>query len=151
MPGRDHAPDGVLVQPMARTNVELIVGARRDPQFGPLVMVGLGGLFAEVIDDVALALVPLRASDALELLGRLRHAHVLDGVRGRRPINRGAVAALMVALGEAMLANPGWLEVDINPVIASSTGALAVDALIVTDVQQPDWDYEDPSGRPSRA
>lgn len=145
--GRDHAPDGVLIQPMARTNVELIVGARRDAQFGALVMVGLGGVFAEVLDDVALGLAPLRHGDALELLASLRHAHVLDGVRGRRPVNRGAVAALMVALGDAMLANPSWLEVDLNPVIASSTGALAVDALIVADVRQPDWDFEDPGGR----
>jgi len=144
--GRDHAPDGVLIQPMARRNVELIVGARRDPQFGPLVLVGLGGVLAEVIDDVVLGLVPLRHDDALQLLAGLRHGHVLDGVRGRRPIKRDAVAALMVTLADAMIANPGWLEVDINPVMASSTGALAVDALIVADVRDPDWDFEDPGG-----
>lgn len=149
--GRDHAPDGVLIQPMARKNVELIVGARRDPQFGPLLLVGLGGVFAEVFDDVAVALAPLRRDDALELLARLRQAHVLDGVRGRRPVHRVAIADLVVTLGNAMLANPTWNEVDINPVMASSTGALAVDALIVADVEQPDWDYEDPGGAAPRA
>ena len=149
--GREHQPDGVLIQPMARSNVELIVGARRDPQFGPLVMVGLGGVFAEVIDDVVLGLVPLRRDDALELLGSLRHRSILDGIRGRRPVKRAAIADVMVALGDAMVGNPGWLEVDINPVIASSTGAIAVDALIVADVRAPDWDYEDPGGRPARA
>ena len=149
--GKDHAPDGVLIQPMARRNVELIVGARRDPQFGPLVLVGLGGVFAEVFDDVAVALAPLRHADALDLLASLRQAHVLDGVRGRRPVHRVAIADLMVALGKSMLANPAWLEVDINPVMASSTGAFAVDALIVADVRDPDWDYEDPGGSTARA
>jgi acyl-CoA synthetase (NDP forming) len=144
--GRDHAPDGVLIQPMARRNVELIVGARRDPQFGPLVLVGLGGVLAEIIDDVVLGLAPLRPEGALELLGNLRHAHVLDGVRGRRPIKRDAVAAVLVRLADAMLANPDWLEVDINPLMASSTGALAVDALIVADTQAPDRHVEDSGG-----
>ncbi|HJP89261.1 MAG TPA: acetate--CoA ligase family protein [Candidatus Limnocylindrales bacterium] len=144
--GRDHAPDGVLIQPMARKNVELIVGARRDAQFGPIVLVGLGGVFAEILDDVAVGLAPVRHADALELLTRLRQAHVLDGVRGRRPVNRNAIADLIVALSAAMLANPTWNEVDINPVMASSTGAFAVDALIVADVAHPDWDYEDPGG-----
>jgi hypothetical protein len=144
--GREHEPDGVLIQPMARRGVELIVGGRRDPQFGPLVLVGLGGIFAEVIDDVVLGLAPLRADDALEMLASLRHARILEGVRGRRPVNRHAVAAVLVALGDAMLRNPGWLEVDLNPVIAGSTDALAVDALIVTDAVHPAWDYEDPGG-----
>ena len=103
---------------MARRGVELIVGARRDPQFGPLVLVGLGGIFAEVLDDVVLGLAPLHPDDALEMLGGLRHAQVLDGARGRRPVNRRAVAALLVALGDAMARNPGWIEVDLNPVIA---------------------------------
>jgi acyl-CoA synthetase (NDP forming) len=144
--GREHEPDGVLVQPMARRGVELIVGARRDPQFGPLVVVGLGGIYAEVLDDVVLGLAPLRPDDALEMVGSLRHAPILDGARGRRPVNRRAVAALLVALADAMTRNPGWLEVDLNPVIAGSTDAIAVDALIVADPEDPAWDYEDPGG-----
>jgi hypothetical protein len=149
--GREHEPDGVLIQPMARRNVELIVGARRDAQFGPLVMVGLGGVLAEVIDDVVLGLAPLRPDDALEMLASLRHVTVLDGIRGRRPVNRPAIAAVMVALADAMLANPEWLEVDLNPVIASSTGAVAVDALIAAEVRGSGWDGEDSGGRPTRA
>ena len=66
-------------------------------------------------------------------------------------MHRKAIADLMVALGRSMLVNPTWLEVDINPVMASSTGAFAVDALIVADVSRPDWDYEDPGGTSPRA
>jgi acetyl-CoA synthetase len=143
--GRDQDPDGVLIQPMAKAGVELIVGARRDPQFGPLVMVGLGGVLAEVLDDVVLRLVPVTADDAREMLSELRGSQLLDGVRGRRGVNRGALAELIVGLGQAFDAQPGWREVDLNPVIANRE-AIAVDALIVTDVRDPDWDYEDPGG-----
>jgi hypothetical protein len=69
----------------------------------------------------------------------------LDGPRGRRPVNRRAVAGLLVALADAMARNPSWLEVDLNPVIAGRT-AIAVDALIITDPVDPAWDFEDPGG-----
>lgn len=144
--GRDHDADGVLVQPMVKPGVELIVGARRDPQFGPLVLVGIGGVFAEALDDVVLRLAPIDAAHARAMLGELRGARLLDGARGRRGINRAAVAEVIAALGDAIAANLSWLEVDLNPVIASSTAALAVDALIVTDPVHPAWDYEDPGG-----
>ncbi len=147
--GRDHEPDGVLLQPMARRGVELIVGGRRDPQFGPLVFVGLGGIFTEVLDDVVLGLAPLHPDDALDMLAALRHSEVLDGARGRRPVNRRAVAGLLVALSDGLAHNPGWIEVDLNPVIAGPTDAIAVDALIVTDLVDPvavAWDFEDPGG-----
>jgi acetate---CoA ligase (ADP-forming) len=150
--GRDHDPDGVLVQPMARRGVELIVGARRDPQFGPLVLVGVGGIHAELLDDVVLRLVPLDVDDALAMLSELRGARILEGARGRRAVHRRAVAELLVALGGAMLANPSWMEVDLNPVVAGTTEVVAVDALIVADPLDPtvplhpDWDFEDPGG-----
>lgn len=144
---RPMASRGVLVQPMAARGVELILGARRDPQFGPLVLVGLGGILAEAIDDVAVRLAPVSLDDALDMLGELRGTRILDGPRGLPTVKRRAVAEAIVALGTAMLANPGWLEVDCNPVIAGPGGAVAVDALIVTaDVREPAWDYEDPGG-----
>ncbi|HUG29020.1 MAG TPA: acetate--CoA ligase family protein [Candidatus Limnocylindria bacterium] len=144
--GRDHDPDGVLIQPMARKGVELIVGGRRDPQYGALVLVGLGGIHAELLDDVALRLVPLRPDDALEMLSELNGARVLEGARGGRPVNRQAIAQLLVALGDAMTRNPSWLDVDLNPVIVGHTDAIAVDALIVADPVDPAWDFEDPGG-----
>jgi acyl-CoA synthetase (NDP forming) len=147
---RPMASRGVLVQPMAPPGVELIVGARRDVQFGPLVLVGLGGILAEAIDDIAVRLAPVTHHDALEMLGELRGARILDGPRNLPTVNRSAVAEAIVALGEAMVANPTWLEVDLNPVIAGPGGAVAVDALIVTaDVSDPAWDYEDPGGDPA--
>jgi acetyltransferase len=149
---RPMASRGVLVQPMAAAGVELILGGRRDPQFGPLVLVGLGGILAEAIDDVAVRLAPLTTEDALEMLASLRGARILDGPRGLPTVKRRAVADAIVALGAAMVANPTWHEVDCNPLIAGPGGAIAVDALIVTaDVQDPAWDYEDPGGAGSEA
>jgi hypothetical protein len=144
--GRDHDPDGVLLQPLVPPGVELIVGARHDPQFGWLVLVGSGGVLAEVLDDVAVRLAPVTAEDANEMLDELRGARLLAGVRGRRAVNRPAIADLLVALSRAVERHPAWREVDLNPVIAGPTGALAVDALIVTDPEDPDWDFEDPGG-----
>ncbi|HYK95882.1 MAG TPA: acetate--CoA ligase family protein [Candidatus Dormibacteraeota bacterium] len=144
--GRDHDADGVLVQSMVASGVELIVGARRDPQFGPLVLVGIGGIYAEALDDAVVRLAPISANHARDMLGELRGSRLLEEVRGRRCVNRAAVAAIIAGLGDAMDANPTWREVDLNPVIATSTAAVAVDALIVTDPVHPAWDYEDPGG-----
>lgn len=143
--GRDHEPDGVLIQPMAPAGVELIVGARRDAQFGPLVLVGIGGVLAEVLDDVVVRIAPIDVGHARQMLDELRGARLLDGVRGGRGVNKTAVAEVIVALGRALEAHPAWREIDLNPVIAGKD-AVAVDALIVTDVRDPGWDYEDPDG-----
>ncbi|HLX35341.1 MAG TPA: acetate--CoA ligase family protein [Candidatus Limnocylindrales bacterium] len=142
---------GVLVQPMAGPGIELIFGARRDPQFGPFVLVGFGGTLAEVLDDVSIRLAPVDRDMALGMLRDLRAAPILDGVRGRPAVAAEPIAELLVALGQAMLDHPEWLEVDINPVIVGpGRPPIAVDALIVADVRPPDWDFEDPGGR-SRA
>jgi acetate---CoA ligase (ADP-forming) len=143
--GRGHDPDGVLIQPIAAAGVELIVGARRDPQFGALVLVGIGGVLAEVLDDVVVRIAPIDAGHARQMLDELRGAHLLDGVRGRRGSNRTAVGELIAGLARALVANPTWREVDLNPVIAGKA-AVAVDALIIADPEDPDWDYEDPGG-----
>lgn len=122
---------GLLVQPMADPGVELIVGMRRDASFGPVVLVGVGGVLAEVLDDVRMALAPLTRDAARALLGGLRGAAVLDGVRGRPGVDRERVVDLIVAVAELALARPDIVEIDANPVIASADGALAVDALVV--------------------
>lgn len=147
--GRELDADGVLVQPMAKVGLELIAGARRDPQFGPLVLVGIGGVLAEVLDDVSLRLAPITRDDAREMLAELRGARLLDGQRGRPGVDKTAVVGLLVALGNAVSAHPEWREVDLNPVVASRSGAVAVDALIVADPVdpvEPAWDFEDPGG-----
>ncbi len=122
---------GLLVEPMADPGVELIVGLRRDVSFGGAVIVGLGGVFTELLDDVAIRLAPVERDVALGMLAGLRGARILDGVRGGAPVDRGAIADLIVALSRLADARPDILEVDLNPVIATATGALAVDALVV--------------------
>lgn len=131
--GRRHGLDarGLLVEPMADPGLELIVGMRRDALFGPAVMVGLGGILTEVLDDVAIRLAPISPTEAAAMLDDLRGSRLLDGVRGRPAVDRGAVAELIVALGRLAADRPDILEVDMNPVIASESGALAVDALVV--------------------
>jgi acyl-CoA synthetase (NDP forming) len=128
---------GVLVQAMAAEGTEVIVGARRDPQFGVVVLVGLGGVLAEVLDDVVIRLAPLTPTEALEMIDELRGAPVLRGIRGRPAADLAALAQLISDLGRAMVEHPAWREVDLNPVIAGPAGALAVDALIVVDAPHP--------------
>jgi len=122
---------GLLVEPMAEPGIELIVGLRRDPQFGPVVLVGLGGILAEVLDDVAVRLAPITPRVAMTMLDDLRGSRILDGVRGRPGADRAAIAAMLVSLGRLGVARPDLLEVDLNPVIATPTGVVAVDALVV--------------------
>jgi acyl-CoA synthetase (NDP forming) len=122
---------GLLVEPMADAGVELIVGIRRDPSFGPCVVVGLGGVLTEVLDDVAIRLAPVSPAAAVAMLDDLRGARVLDGVRGTAPIDRLALASLIADLSRLAVGRHDLLEVDLNPVIASSDGAVAVDALVV--------------------
>jgi len=144
--GRHHAADdfelrGLLVQPMADPGVELIVGLRRDPSFGPAVVVGLGGVLAEVLDDVAIRLAPVDAAEALSMLDSLRGRRILDGVRGAPAIDRQSVAELIVALSRLGASRSDIVEIDLNPVIASPTGSVAVDALVVLRVQPGGADH----------
>ena len=122
---------GLLVEPQVVPGVELIVGLKRDNQFGPIVVVGLGGILAELLDDVALELAPVTPEAAGAMLDRLRGARILDGLRGRLAVDRAAIIGLIVALGRLGCERPDLLEVDLNPVIASAHGATAVDALVV--------------------
>jgi succinyl-CoA synthetase beta subunit len=125
------AARGLLVEPMADPGVELIVGVRRDQSFGPCVMVGLGGVFTEVLDDVAIRLAPVSRPAAQSMLDDLRGARILDGVRGGLLVDRGAVISLIVDLSRLAVERSDLLEVDLNPVIATPDGAVAVDALVV--------------------
>jgi acyl-CoA synthetase (NDP forming) len=126
--------DGVLVQAMARRGHEMILGITSDPDFGPMLMVGLGGIHVEVLRDVAFAPVPLGIEEALSLLDQLKGAALLDGVRGAPAADRGALAQLMVALSRFAADHADRVaEIDLNPVIvhAAGEGLTVVDALIV--------------------
>jgi acyl-CoA synthetase (NDP forming) len=122
---------GLLIEPMADPGLELIVGLTRDPQFGPVVLVGLGGILAEALDDVALALAPVGHDEALAMLDTLRGVRLLDGVRGGPAVDRAAIASIVVAVGRLGVERPDISEIDLNPVIAGPAGAIAVDALVV--------------------
>jgi len=110
---------------------QLIVGGRRDPAFGPVVLVGLGGIFAEALDDVSIRLAPVSAADAAAMLDGLRGRRLLGPVRGQPPIDREAVIDAIVRVSHAMIAHPEVDEVDINPLISSPAQTVAVDALVV--------------------
>ena len=123
---------GVTVQPMARPGVELVVGVKRDPVFGPVVMVGLGGILIEVLGDVALRHAPIGEAEAHRMLNELRGSVVLDGVRGKPAVDRAAIARLVAKVSQfAAAAGDRLLELDLNPVIAGPDGAVAVDCLMV--------------------
>jgi acyl-CoA synthetase (NDP forming) len=122
--------DGVAVQPMAAAGVELVIGAHRDPQFGPVVMVGLGGIFVEVLGDIALRVAPLSLRDADSMLDELRGRPLLDGVRGGRGVDRAALANMLCTLAELMVQESRIDSVDLNPVFGYPDGVLAVDARV---------------------
>jgi len=135
---RRHAPaatiDGVLVAPMARPGREVILGVNRDPRWGPLLMVGLGGVLVEAMADTALAPVPLDHDAALALIGRLKGARLLGAFRGAPEADIDALAALMVTLSQLAADHADTIaEIDLNPVIvhAKGDGVTVVDALIV--------------------
>ena len=126
--------DGVLVQAMAKRGIEMILGVTRDPSFGPMLMLGLGGIHVEVLKDVAFAPVPVGKDEALELLGTLKGAALLDGVRGAKPSDKAALAELIAALSRFAADHADTVaEIDLNPVIVhpAGEGLTVVDALIV--------------------
>jgi acyl-CoA synthetase (NDP forming) len=130
--------DGVLVQPMAAAGREVILGVSRDPQWGPLLMVGLGGVLVEALGDVALAPVPLTHDAAAALLGRLKAAQVLGPFRGQPAADTEALIELMVRLSHFAADHADEIaEIDLNPVIvhAKGQGVSIVDALIVKHQQ----------------
>jgi acetate---CoA ligase (ADP-forming) len=124
---------GLLVAPHF-DGPEMIVGGRRDASFGPIVLVGLGGVLAEAIGDVAVRLAPVDLDEAAKMLDELRGKRILEGSRGRPGIDRAAVAATIVALGQVLVDDPALVEVDLNPVISGPAGTAAVDALVIEAV-----------------
>jgi hypothetical protein len=112
--------------------VELLLGMVRDPQFGPLVSVGLGGVFVETLADVVTFLPPVSESDVLPLMRRLRGFGLLTGARGRPPVDLAALTRAIAAFSVLCHEFGPWLDaVDINPLIAGPTGVVAVDALVI--------------------
>lgn len=130
---------GVLVQPMIPPGLEMMVGARVDPMFGPLVVVGLGGVMVELLQDTVLALAPVTHQEALDMLARLRGRKLLDGFRGSAAVDRDRLAEAIVRLSELVDDHRERIvELDVNPLICSGSSVVAVDALIVRNVAGKD-------------
>jgi len=122
---------GVAVQHMAPQGTEVIVGMTTDPQFGPVMMFGLGGILVEVLKDVAFRVVPLTERDAGQMIGDIKGKPILDGVRGQPPADLEALKQAILKVSEFVERHPEVRELDLNPMFAYPDGAVAVDARIV--------------------
>ena len=122
---------GVAVQHMAPQGTEVIVGMTTDPQFGPVMMFGLGGIMVEVLKDVSFRLVPLTDKDAGQMIKEIKGHPILEGVRGQPPADIAALRSAIVKVSEFVAKHPEVRELDLNPMFAYPDGALAVDARIV--------------------
>jgi acyl-CoA synthetase (NDP forming) len=129
--GMNRGKGAVLVQEMIKGKRELVVGLIRDPQFGPCVMFGLGGIFTEILRDVSFRLAPLEKRDALEMIQEIKAHKILDAVRGMEPVDRDMLSEMLINVGKIGMEHDMVKEIDINPVIVSGSRPIAVDALIV--------------------
>jgi len=123
----DARIEGILVQQMAPPGHEMIVGLKKDAQFGHALMFGLGGIFVEVYKDVSFRVAPIGIKEALDMISEIKGYPILKGIRGRKPADIDAIARVLVSVSE-MAEKENIIELDINPLIAGETGAIAVDA-----------------------
>jgi acyl-CoA synthetase (NDP forming) len=123
--------EGVLVAPAAPEGLECIVGMTRDPQFGPALMFGLGGVFVELLRDVSFRVLPLVRADAEEMVREIRGFPLFQGLRGSAPRDVGAVVDFLLATAALVEANPEIREIDVNPLRVYGRGVLALDARVI--------------------
>ena len=123
--------DGVAVQRMEKQGTEVIVGMTTDPQFGPVMMFGLGGIMVEILKDVAFRVVPLNERDARQMIHEIKGYPVLEGFRGSDPADIGKLQELLLKVSAFVEAHPEVAELDLNPVFAYKDGVIAVDARVV--------------------
>ena len=132
MEGMDNA---VLVQEMVKGQRELVVGLTRDPQFGPCVMFGLGGIFTEILKDIAFRVAPLEKRDALEMMREIKGHKILEAVRGMEAADLDIFSQILINVGRIGMEHEKVKEIDINPVIISGNRPIAVDALVVLEAE----------------
>lgn len=126
--------EGWLVEDMVPPGREIVIGGFNDPQFGPMIMVGLGGIFVEVLKDVSFRICPITATEAKEMIAELKGAALLDGARGEAAVDKTALVDAMLKVGGAegiLMRAAGIAEIDLNPVIVSANGAVAADARFI--------------------
>jgi acyl-CoA synthetase (NDP forming) len=129
--GMNGAGKAVLVQEMIRGQRELVVGLTRDPQFGPCVMFGLGGIFTEILEDTVFRVAPLQKRDALDMMQEIKAHKILEAVRGLEAVDRQLMADILITVGQIGIENDRIKEIDLNPVIIAKGKPVVVDALVV--------------------
>jgi len=134
---KKHKPDakilGVLVQEMAPTSTEVIVGATKDPQFGPALMFGLGGIFVEVLKDVTFRIAPITESDARQMITEVKAYPILKGYRGQPPADIDAIVNILLNTSKLVMDHQEIKELDLNPIMVYEKGAKTVDARIILE------------------
>jgi acetyltransferase len=125
---KDARIEGVLVEKMSSGGTETIIGMRRDPQFGPLLMFGLGGIYVELFTDIAFRLTPLTQDAALQMIMETRAGKLLSGIRGQIPADIDAVVSVILRLAQLSVDFPNIAEIEINPLMVMTEGAMALDA-----------------------
>lgn len=125
--------EGVSVQKMAPAGVEIIIGMIKDPQFGPAIMFGLGGILVEVLRDVSFRLVPVMPVDAAEMVREIKGFALLGGYRGQPPVDLKRLEEIIVTVSDFIEKNPDVEELDLNPLIATGDNIVAVDARIISN------------------
>jgi acetate---CoA ligase (ADP-forming) subunit beta len=123
--------EGIAVQGMAKKGIETIIGMTEDSNFGPVIMFGLGGIFVEVMKDVAFRIVPFEKQDATEMINEIKGKKLLEGYRGADPVDIPCLEDMLLKLSGFIDSTPGIEEIDMNPVFAYKDGALVVDARII--------------------
>jgi acyl-CoA synthetase (NDP forming) len=124
---------GISVQKMARPGTEVIIGTSKDPQFGPVIMFGLGGIFVEVLKDVSFRIIPVDRRDAQEMITEIKGYPLLQGYRGKEPANIPVLVEMVLKISNLINENPRIKELELNPVFAYKDSAVAVDARIILE------------------
>jgi len=125
--------DGVVVESQARPGIELIIGMHKDAQFGPVIMFGLGGIFVEVLKDVAFRIIPIERRDAAEMIKEIKAFPLLQGYRGQEPAHLPSLEKILLKVSDFVEKTPEIKEIDLNPIFAYRDSAMAADARIVLE------------------
>lgn len=126
---------GVSVQKMARAGVEVIIGMSKDPDFGPVLMFGLGGVLVELVKDVSFRIAPITRQDAAEMIREIKGFALLQGYRGADPVDLTALEDMLLKVSDLVDQDPAVNEMDLNPIFAYRDGAIAVDARVAMEVR----------------
>ena len=127
----EGAEGAVLVQEMVKAQRELVIGMTRDPQFGPCVMFGLGGIFTEILKDISFRIAPLEKRDALEMMQDIKAHKILEAIRGMEAADLDMLSQILITIGQIGLDHERVKEIDINPLLLRKGKPIAVDALVV--------------------